>query len=80
MDMYSAAHKKFAYFGGMLILRRTGDVEFCLSALRSALHLDREVILQMNTDKLRKRFPAGYSDAAAKERLDEASAWRASRD
>jgi len=52
------------------IMEELGDLEFYLSMLRSQLHIDRQVVLQMNIEKLRKRYPNGYSDQAALRRED----------
>ena len=52
-----------------------GDLEFYLAMLRSACGIDREVVLQMNINKLRKRFPSGYDNQAAQDRADKEQGW-----
>lgn len=41
-----------------------------LRVIRMVMGASRESILQGNMDKLNKRYPAGYSDKAAQERVD----------
>lgn len=47
-----------------------GDLEFYLEQLRQALSLSRTDTLQHNIKKLPKRYPVGYTDSHAQERLD----------
>lgn len=53
------------------IVEELGDIEFYLEGLRHSLLLTREIVLKANIDKLAgKRYPDGYSDAAATARAD----------
>ncbi|GAH18462.1 unnamed protein product [marine sediment metagenome] len=52
------------------VMKEMGDLEFYLALLRDALDIDREIVLEMNIDKLRERYPDGYSDQASRERRD----------
>jgi len=52
------------------LMKELGDLEFYLTLLRDTLGLDRDVILQMNINKLRERYGDGYSDAASAARVD----------
>ena len=52
------------------MMKELGDLEWYLSLLRSVLGIDREVVLQMNIDKLRERYTDGYSDEASAKRVD----------
>jgi NTP pyrophosphatase (non-canonical NTP hydrolase) len=47
-----------------------GDVMFYVVAMVITVGLDFPTILQKNIDKLSKRYPTGYSNAAATERAD----------
>ena len=47
-----------------------GDIEFYLEALRQVIQIGRDLMLNANETKLRKRYPKGYSDAAAINRVD----------
>ena len=53
------------------LTKELGDLEWYLSLLRTTTGIDREVVLQMNVEKLRKRYPDGYSDQAAADRADD---------
>ncbi len=52
------------------LVEELGDMEFYLEALRQEIGISRETILELNMEKLSKRFPDGYSDAAAAARAD----------
>ena len=52
------------------VMKELGDLEFYLALLRDALDIDREVVLQMNIEKLRERYAGGYSDQASADRVD----------
>jgi hypothetical protein len=45
-------------------------LEWYLALLRSVLGIDREVVLQLNIEKLRERYMDGYSDQASADRVD----------
>jgi hypothetical protein len=50
-------------------------IEFCLFGLRNNLGLGRDHILQLNMDKLAKRYPGySYSNASAQARADKLTA------
>lgn len=52
------------------VIEELGDLEFYLEQLRQILSISREDTLQANINKLRKRYPSGYSDSHAQLRLD----------
>ncbi len=52
------------------VIEELGDLEFYMEQLRQALQITREETLSANYSKLRKRYPVGYSDKHAQERLD----------
>ena len=68
------AVKKHFYYNKPLdranVIEELGDIEFYMAAMRLALGLTREEILEANQSKLEKRYPTGYSDKAAVERAD----------
>lgn len=69
------AIKKFAIYGKELdianVEEELGDLEWYMEGLRQLLGLDRFKILEQNTEKLmKKRYPNGYTDAAAILRAD----------
>lgn len=47
-----------------------GDVEFYIAALRKVTGIGRDIFLNANETKLRKRYPKGYSDIASLKRVD----------
>jgi NTP pyrophosphatase (non-canonical NTP hydrolase) len=55
------------------LLYELGDIHWYLADLISALQIDPNVVLHANLEKLRKRYPDGYSHerAAPGNRLDE---------
>ncbi len=52
------------------LIEELGDIEFYLEGLRQILGVSRDYTLQLNIEKLTKRYGTQYSDAAAKERKD----------
>lgn len=52
------------------IIKELGDLEFYLTGFRAVLGLSRNEILYANMEKLKRRYPQGYSDKAAVERVD----------
>ena len=52
------------------LTKELGDLEWYLALLRSVTGIDREVVLQMNIEKLRERYKDGYSDEASAKRVD----------
>lgn len=57
--------KKHLFHGHELdkehLAKELGDVAWYLAVSAEALGYDLETILQMNVDKLRKRYPSGFS-------------------
>ena len=68
------AVKKHTIYGKPLdienVVEELGSIEFYLEGLRQRLGLDRDTIIDQNYKKLSKRYPSGYSDKSAIERLD----------
>lgn len=52
------------------LIEELGDLEFYLQALRLELGINRRIVLEANMAKLLKRYPTGYTDAAAQARAD----------
>lgn len=52
------------------IIKELGDLEFYLAGFRAILGLSRNEILYANMEKLKRRYPDGYSDDAAVGRVD----------
>ena len=52
------------------VIEELGDLEFYLEGLRSYLRVDRQYTIDLNVEKLRKRYPEGYSDVMAQVRAD----------
>lgn len=52
------------------IIEELGDIEFYMQALRNMISVSREEIIEANIAKLQKRYPLGYTDAAAIARAD----------
>ncbi len=55
-----------------VVTRELGDALWCLSALASSLDLSLGDVAHTNLDKLRLRYPEGFTPQAAVERRDEA--------
>lgn len=70
MDMV----KKYVVYNKPLDLingvEEMGDIEFYLEQARQNLRIARMVVVNLNMQKLAKRYPTGYSDAAAQARAD----------
>jgi NTP pyrophosphatase (non-canonical NTP hydrolase) len=68
------AIKKYAIYNKPLdlenVIEELGDLEFYIAMIRERLSITREVVLHHNITKLAKRYPAGYTDAAAQARAD----------
>ncbi|TAK10926.1 MAG: nucleotide pyrophosphohydrolase [Anaerolineae bacterium] len=47
-----------------------GDILWYLSEAASACNLELAAIAQMNVDKLRRRYPDGFSESASRNRTD----------
>lgn len=54
------------------VIEEMGDIEFYLEGLRQVYKITRTEVVAANVTKLKKRYEAGYSDEAAKERKDKA--------
>ena len=52
------------------VFEELGDIEFYLEQMRQRLCVTREHILTCNMDKLRKRYPEGFTNEAANVRAD----------
>jgi NTP pyrophosphatase (non-canonical NTP hydrolase) len=66
--------KKHSVYGKPLnrgnLVEELGDLEFYMEGLRQAASITREECLVNNIAKLNKRYPEGYSNAAAIDRVD----------
>ena len=74
-EILDAVKKRWVYdkpldFENMI--EELGDLEFYMQALRMLLGVSREEIIRHNYEKLNKRYPSGYTDAAAIARADKA--------
>lgn len=54
------------------LIEEMGDVTHYLMMLCIKLQIDFQVLMENNVAKLKKRYPDGYSDAAALARADQA--------
>lgn len=52
------------------LIEEVGDLLFYAQMLCNHLNIDMRRVMEENTAKLEKRYPAGYSDAAAAARAD----------
>jgi len=66
--------KKFLYHGHPFsvdeMVKELGDVAYYLATLATLFHLDLGEILQANADKLRTRYPDGFSTRDSLNRRD----------
>ena len=64
--------RKHAYMGHTLdreqLARELGDALWCLTAVAAAAGLELEEVAASNVEKLRRRYPDGYSDEASRAR------------
>lgn len=60
------------------LVEEEGDVDWYLALLASAISTTRSIALEHNIAKLRKRYPDGYNNQAAKDRADKQDASQAS--
>lgn len=44
------------------LIKELGDVAWYVAEIAHALDVDLETVLQMNIDKLRRRYPAGFDE------------------
>lgn len=52
------------------IIEELGDLEFYMEAIRAQLGITREETILANIEKLKERYPQGYTDFHAQARLD----------
>lgn len=52
------------------LAKELGDVAWYLAVTAQAIGYDLETVLQMNVDKLRKRYPEGFSAERSRHRED----------
>jgi len=52
------------------IIEELGDLNFFMTDIQNKFGITDEIIIQRNVEKLEKRYPFGYSDAAAQARAD----------
>lgn len=74
-ELTDALKKHFIYNKGLdleNVMEELGDIEFYLEMLRARFGFSREAVLEHNIDKLKERYPDGYTDEAAQERADKA--------
>lgn len=69
------AVKKYSIHGQEInmenVIEELGDLEFFMQNLRASLGISRNITLNSNITKLKKRYTSGsYSDKAAKDRAD----------
>jgi NTP pyrophosphatase (non-canonical NTP hydrolase) len=68
------AVKKYTVYNKVLdlanVIEELGDLEFYMEMMRQAIGVDRDYILNKNMDKLSRRYPKGYTDAHAAQRMD----------
>lgn len=62
MQGHDFDQKKFA--------KELGDIAWYLAEAATAIDMDLETILQMNIDKLKKRYPEGFDSEKSKTRTD----------
>jgi NTP pyrophosphatase (non-canonical NTP hydrolase) len=66
--------RKHAYMGHPLDRERVamelGDVLWCLAAVATSLGLTLDAVAAANVEKLRRRYPEGYSDEASRTRRE----------
>lgn len=66
--------KKHLYHGHDLdpemVKKELGDVLWYVAGLATAVGLNLDDVAQGNVDKLKKRYPEGFSEAASKARVD----------
>jgi NTP pyrophosphatase (non-canonical NTP hydrolase) len=66
--------RKHAYMGHPMdrerLRRELGDALWCLAAVATGIGITLAEIASTNIDKLRRRYPDGYSDEASRARID----------
>jgi NTP pyrophosphatase (non-canonical NTP hydrolase) len=70
------AVKKAVIYGKKLdmtnVKEELGDILFYVTLAASSIGVNLDTLMQLNQDKLNKRYPTGYTDAAAVLRADKA--------
>lgn len=68
------AAKKYVHYNKPLdrdnIIEELGDLEFYMSAMRQAIAVTREEVIQRNVHKLSKRYTRSFSNEEAQRRFD----------
>jgi NTP pyrophosphatase (non-canonical NTP hydrolase) len=66
--------RKHAYMAHLLdrerLTRELGDALWCLAAVATSLDVTLDDVASANVEKLRRRYPEGYSDEASRARVD----------
>jgi NTP pyrophosphatase (non-canonical NTP hydrolase) len=66
--------RKHAYMGHPLdrdrVVRELGDALWCVATVASCLGVTLGEIAETNVEKLRRRYPDGYSDDSSRARSD----------
>jgi len=66
--------RRHAFMGHLLdrerLTRELGDALWCLAAIATSLGVTLDDVASTNVDKLRRRYPEGYSDEASRARID----------
>lgn len=66
--------KKYQFYDQPLdiknLVEELGDIQFYVVAMCDTLGVTLDYAMAVNEDKLRKRYPSGYSNEAAKARAD----------
>jgi NTP pyrophosphatase (non-canonical NTP hydrolase) len=52
------------------VTRELGDALWCLAAVAMCLGITLDEVASTNVEKLRRRYPEGYSDEASRARVD----------
>lgn len=67
--------RKHLYFGHPLdrerVAKELGDVLWCLAAVATALEVPLSEVAERNLEKLRRRYPDGFTPQASLERADD---------
>jgi NTP pyrophosphatase (non-canonical NTP hydrolase) len=66
--------RKYVFMGHPLdkerLTRELGDALWCLAAVATSLGVALDDVASTNVEKLRRRYPAGYSDEGSRARID----------
>lgn len=72
-ELADAIKKHWAYgkeLDSTNVIEELGDLLFYIQGMANLIGVNIEVIRQLNVNKLAKRYPTGYTDAAAIARAD----------